>query len=160
MSDRSFTTAISVSQSPQQAFDAINNVSGWWSGEIEGDTSRVGDEFLYRHEELHRCKLRVTEAVPGRKVSWYVVDNYFSFTKDKTEWTNTTIQFEISAKAGGTEIRFTHLGLVPEYECFDACSDGWGFYINSSLRNLIATGEGQRQGTSQTGTSAEEMATQ
>jgi Activator of Hsp90 ATPase homolog 1-like protein len=156
MTDRSFTTTISVDQSPKEAFDAINDVSGWWSEEIAGGTDTVGDEFVYHYEEMHRCTIRVTEAVPGEKVSWLVVDNYFSFTKDEAEWKNTTIDFEISVKDDKTEIRFTHVGLVPEYECFDACSEGWGFYVNSSLRNLITTGEGQPNGSDRARTSAEE----
>lgn len=60
----------------------------------------------------------MTEAVPGRKVSWLVVDNYFNFTRDETEWTGTTITFDISEKDGQTEVRFTHQGLVPADECF------------------------------------------
>jgi hypothetical protein len=31
---------------------------------------------------------------------------------------------------------------VPTYECFDVCSNAWAFFINDSLRSLIATGEG------------------
>lgn len=105
---------------------------------------------------MHRCKIRVTELVPGQKVSWVVVDNYFSFTEDKTEWTGTTISFDISEQDGKTRLHFTHVGLTPEYECFAACSEGWGNYINSSLRNLITTGEGQPNGRGQARTSAEE----
>ena len=74
---------------------------------------------------------------------WLVSDARLKFTKDKTEWTGTEITFEISEKGGKTEIRFTHLGLVPEAECFNACSNAWGFYINGSLRSLIATGKAQ-----------------
>jgi hypothetical protein len=71
------------------------------------------------------------------------VDNYFNFTEDKTEWTNTKVMFEISKRGNKTEIRFTHQGLVPAYECFDVCSNAWGSYVNGSLRNLIATGKGK-----------------
>ena len=71
------------------------------------------------------------------------MDNYFKFTKDKTEWRGTKIVFDVSRKDNETEIRFTHEGLVPEYECFDICSDAWGSYINGSLRSLITTGKGQ-----------------
>ncbi len=143
MTDHNFTTTFTVRQTPEQAFAAINDVRGWWSEAIDGSTDRLGEEFAYRYKDLHRCRIKVIDLVPGRRVAWHVVDNYFSFTKDKTEWTGTDIVFEISQHGGETEIRFTHLGLVPEYECYDVCSDGWGTYINLSLRNLIATGKGQ-----------------
>ena len=50
--------------------------------------------------------------------------------------------FEIEVRDGQTEIRFTHVGLVPEYECFDICSNSWDFYLYTSLRALIRTGRG------------------
>ena len=143
MNNRNFTIALTVDQTPEKAFAAINNVRGWWSEEIEGSTDRLGAEFNYHFKDIHRCKLKITELIPGKKVVWRVLDNYFNFTKDKTEWKGTDIAFEISKKGDKTEVRFTHLGLVPEYECYDACSEGWGFYINSSLRDLIATAKGQ-----------------
>ena len=53
------------------------------------------------------------------------------------------MRFEISAIADGTEIRFTHLGLVPTYECYEACTSAWAFFVRDSLPGLIATGAGQ-----------------
>ena len=35
------------------------------------------------------------------------------------------------------------MGLAPDVECFDSCSNAWGFYITGSLRNLIANGQGE-----------------
>ena len=143
MNSRNYTSAFTVDQTPEEAFAAINNVRGWWSEEIEGNTDKPGAEFKYHFKDIHRCRLKITELVPGKKVVWRVLDNYFNFTKDKTEWKGTDIAFDISRKRDKTEIRFTHVGLVPEYECYDACSEGWGFYINSSLRDLITKGKGQ-----------------
>jgi len=65
------------------------------------------------------------------------------FSDDKTEWTGTDIALDISTQDGTTEVRFANIGLVADFECFDSCSGAWGFYINTSLRNLIATGDGQ-----------------
>ncbi|HXQ62525.1 MAG TPA: SRPBCC domain-containing protein [Acidimicrobiales bacterium] len=138
----SFTATVSVDQTPDDVFQAITNVRGWWSENIEGGTEALGDEFTYRHKDLHRCTIRVTEVVPGTRVVWRVLDNYFTFTDDTSEWTGTEIRFEIVAKDATTEIRFTHLGLVPEYECFDVCSNSWDFYLHTSLRGLIRTGRG------------------
>jgi hypothetical protein len=138
-----FTATISVDQTPEQAFAGITNVRGWWSEEITGATNKLGGTFTYRYRDSHRCTLETTELVPSEKVVWRVLDNYFDFTEDKTEWIGTDLVFELSRKNGQTEIRFTHRGLVAAYECFDVCSNAWGTYINSSLRKLITTGKGQ-----------------
>jgi hypothetical protein len=87
--------------------------------------------------------MKLIEISPQKRVAWLVVDNYFNFTKDKSEWKGTKIVFDVSRKDNVTEIRFTHEGLVPEYECFNICSKAWGSYINGSLRNLTMTGKGQ-----------------
>ena len=143
MNNRNYTITLTVNQAPEEAFAAINNVRGWWSEEIEGSTDKPAAEFKYHFKDIHRCKLKITELIPGKRVVWHVLDNDFNFTKDKTEWKGTDIVFEISKKGDKAEIHFTHVGLVPEYECYDACSEGWGFYINSSLRDLIMKGKGQ-----------------
>ena len=142
MTSTNFTTAFAVDQSPEDAFDAITNVRGWWSGQIDGDTDKLGAEFTYRYEDVHYSKQEITELVPNKKVVWRVLDAYLDFTEDPAEWKGTEITFEVARKDDQTEVRFTHLGLVPEFECYDSCSTAWGFYINNSLRNLITTGQG------------------
>ncbi|SDR72984.1 Uncharacterized conserved protein YndB, AHSA1/START domain [Opitutus sp. GAS368] len=139
---KGYTTVFTVDQTPKEAFDAINNVRGWWSDEIEGRTDQLG-EFKYHYKDIHRCTIRVTELSPGKKVTWHVVANYFNFVKDKTEWVDTDIVFAIARVGDKTEVRFTHVGLSPQHECYGVCSDAWGTYINGSLRDLIAKGKGQ-----------------
>ncbi|MCX2449778.1 SRPBCC domain-containing protein [Pedobacter sp. PLR] len=143
MSNHNFTTTISVDQTPQEAFDAIVNVRGWWSEEIEGGTEKINDEFTYHYQDIHRCKIRLVEVVPEERVVWLVLENYFDFTKDHTEWTGDKISFEISIKDNKTEIKMTHWGLVPTYECYSICFESWNKFINESLYSLITTGKGQ-----------------
>jgi len=146
MKTTDFSTAILVDQTPNEVFNAINNVRGWWSEEIEGSTNQLNDEFNYHYEDVHRCKMKIIEFIPNEKVVWLVLDNYFKFTKDKSEWTGTKIIFEISRQDNKTQLCFTHLGLVPEYECFEICRDAWSNYVRNSLRSLIHTGKGQPNG--------------
>lgn len=143
MNNQDFTTSFSVGQTPEEVFAAINHVRGWWSEEIEGTTGTLGDEFTYHYKDAHLCRIKITEFIPGKKVVWHVLDNYFNFTEDKSEWKDTEIVFEVSRKDNKTEVRFTHVGLVPEYECFNVCSNAWGSYINGSLQDLITTGKGR-----------------
>jgi hypothetical protein len=140
MMKQGFTSSFSVDQTPQEAFASINNVRGWWSGQIEGDTDKLGAEFAYRYKDVHFSKQKITEFIPGKKVVWRVLDSNLSFAKDKSEWNGTDIVFDISEKEGKTEVRFTHVGLVPEYECYGSCSNAWGMLVNGNLRKLITTG--------------------
>ena len=138
-----FTTTILTDKAPQDVFNAINNPRGWWSAGIEGSTHMLNDEFIYHYRYVHYCKIKLIELVPGQKVVWLVLDNYFKFTNDKSEWTGTKMIFDIAQKNGRTEIRFTHHGLVPQYECYEICREAWTTYIQDSLHNLITTGKGK-----------------
>lgn len=158
--NQNYSTSFAVDQSPRIVFAAINNVRGWWSEEIEGRTDRAGAEWTYRYKDVHQCKMKIAEFIPGQKVVWLIVDNHFNFTKDKTEWKGTRAIFEISKKGKKTEVRFTHQGLVPQYECFDVCSDAWGSYIKGSLRNLIIKGKGQPNPLEKAVTKARKMSSQ
>ncbi|MBA3875083.1 MAG: SRPBCC domain-containing protein [Anaerolineae bacterium] len=143
MSEQNYSTVFTVNQTPEEVFAAVNNVRGWWSGEIEGSTDKLGAEFVYQYQDVHRSVQKITEFVPNKKVVWHVTDSQLNFIADKSEWTGTDIIFEISQKDDKTELRFTHAGLVPAIECFGTCSNVWGFYINVSLRSLITHGKGQ-----------------
>ena len=141
--EQNYTTRITVSQTPEQVFAAINNVRGWWSGEIEGGTDKLGDEFTYRYEDIHRSTHKITEFVPGKKVVWHTTDSRLSSFKNMSEWNGTDIVFEIATKGNQTELVFTHIGLVPGIQCYGDCSGAWGYFINERLRNLITTGVAQ-----------------
>jgi hypothetical protein len=143
MKTENYTTSFTIDQSPDEVFSAINNVRGWWSGDIQGRTDLLGAEFTYRYQDVHETTQKIIESVPGKKVVWHVVDSHINFVKDTTEWNGTDIVFEIARKQDKTELRFTHVGLAPDFECFDACSNAWGSYINGSLRKLIAAGTGR-----------------
>jgi hypothetical protein len=144
MAASNYTTTILVEKSSKEAFDAINNVSGWWQGEIEGRTDKLNDEFTYRMKDIHFSKQKLVELVPNEKIVWLVTDSKLSFTKNKSEWTGTKIIFEISEINKKTQIRFTHLGLVPTIECYGGCSNAWEQLIQESLFSLITTGKGTK----------------
>ena len=143
MNTTDFTTTILVDQTPTEVFNAINNVRGWWSEEIEGITNEPGAMFKYHYEDVHRCKMKIVEFIPDQKVVWLVQENYFKFTTDKSEWIGNKIIFEIKKAGDKTELLFTQVGLVSAYECYEICEKAWTQYIQQSLYSLITTGKGQ-----------------
>lgn len=69
-----------------------------------------------------------------------MLDSELSFVKDKSEWNGTDTVFDIAKREGKTEVRFTHAGLLPQYECYGSCSNAWTTLKNANLRKWIATG--------------------
>src|SRR5690606_22219092 len=95
MSDQNYTATIMVNQSLETAFNAIKNFRAWWSEDIEGPTDKLNEAFFYHYKDVHLCKIKLIEMIPNRKLVYLVLDNQFSFTKDKNEWINTKLIFMI-----------------------------------------------------------------
>ena len=140
---KDYSTAFLVEQTPKEAFDAVNNVRGWWTDNLEGNSQKLDDEFSVRFWDVHYSKQKLIEVIPDEKVVWLITDSQLNFIEDKSEWTGAKIIFDINKQGDKTEVRFTQVGLVPEVECYNACSNAWSGYINNSLRSLITTGKGE-----------------
>lgn len=138
-----FTTALRVNQTAKEVFNAITHPGAWWSGEVEGSSKKLNDEFTYRYKELHFSRQRVVEFVPDQKLVWLVTESTINYAEDKREWTGTKIIFDIMEQNNKTELRFTHEGLNPEIECFESCSNSWSQLIQHGLFSLITTGKGK-----------------
>jgi hypothetical protein len=144
MTTKSYSVTMVVDQSPTEVFNAINNVRGWWSGEITGVTDRLGAEFTYAYKAYHRSTHKITEFVPGRRVVWLTTAASINFVNDKSEWNGTEIVFDITRRADKTQLRFTHIGLVPTIECYGGCSGAWQSLITEGLFKLISRGKSRR----------------
>lgn len=142
MQQQNFTASFLFEQTPEQVFEAITNVRGWWSAALEGTSEKLNDEFIYRYKDIHYSKQLLVEVVPGKKVVWLVTESSLSFVQQKDEWNNTRVSFEILQQGNKTLLVFTHIGLVPKVDCYDGCSKGWSYYLNNSLVPLITTGKG------------------
>ncbi|MEO6728384.1 MAG: SRPBCC domain-containing protein [Candidatus Dojkabacteria bacterium] len=142
MDNKNYTTSFEVDQTPSEVFAAVLKPQEWWSDLIVGSTAKVGDIFDYEYQDIHKTKIKVIEVVQDQKVVWEVLENFFNFTKDKSEWVGNKMIFEITKEGDKTKLTFTQQGLVPEYECFEVCNTPWTSYINGSLKKLIETGEG------------------
>jgi hypothetical protein len=145
MENQNYMATLTVSQTANEVFKHINSVSKWWTENSEGDSENLNGVFTVDFGDNNFVTHKLIEVIPNKKVVWLVTDCYLSWFKDKTEWTNTKMSFEISTKGNSTQISFTHIGLVPEVECYDMCVKGWDQYVKGSLFKLITEGTGQPQ---------------
>ena len=143
MSSQNFSSTLLVNEPASEVFKAINNVSKWWTENIEGNSKKLNDEFTVRFGDIHVSTQKLVELVSNKKVVWLVTYSQLNFVKNKSEWIGTKINFEIEQKGKQTQMKFTHSGLVPAFECFQDCSNAWSEYIQQSLLSLITTGKGQ-----------------
>ena len=143
MEKQNYTASIKVDATPQEVFKSINNVTDWWTENTEGSSQKLNDEFTVQFGNIHYSSQKLVEFIPNKKVVWLVTDSHLSWIKDKQEWTNTKISFEIISKGTYTKLIFTHIGLVPEIECYNDCRKGWDQYIKNSLFKLLTSGKGQ-----------------
>jgi len=140
MEKNNYTTTIEVAQSPKEVFHAITDVTNWWSKDFEGSSSNLNNEFIINHPHQHYSKQKLVEVIPDKKVVWLVTQSKLDWIKNKEEWTNTKMIFEISTKIDKTVLDFTHEGLTPEKECYGMCEKGWNIIIKDWLFHLIAVG--------------------
>ena len=147
MKNKTFTTTLIVEQTPEEVFNVVRNVRGWWSGyyseEIKGDTEKLNDEFSFRAGSgAHYSRQKLVEVIPNKKIVWLVTDRKLDFLEKKDEWTGTKVVFDISTKANKTQLVFTHDGLIPEIECYNSCAPAWSQYLQNKLLPLITTSKG------------------
>ena len=133
-------TSIELEKSSLDVFKAItDDLAKWWGGkDLKGSTTKLDDEFTVHHPGAHYSKQKLVEIIPGKKVVWLVTESELSWLeKDKHEWTNTKMIFEITVQENKTILRFTHEGLIPGKECYKRCSQGWDMVIKERLFNYI-----------------------
>jgi hypothetical protein len=141
MENKSFTTSIMVEQSLQDVFNGIKEVSKWWSKDFEGGSNQLNDVFIIHHPNQHYSKQKLVEVITNTKMVWLVTESTLHWLqKDRQEWTNTKMIFEMTRVGDKTFIHFTHEGLIPEKECYTMCENGWTMIIKSWLFHFITYG--------------------
>ncbi|MET0298856.1 MAG: SRPBCC domain-containing protein [Flavitalea sp.] len=133
---QSFSKTILVDQSPSEVFNKLKNVRNWWTGihgeTITGESDILSEEFSFNAGGgMHYSKHKLIEFEQDKSIAWQITDSKLDFLKDKSEWIGTTIRFDISREGDKTKVVFTHVGLVPEFECFENCTTAWSAYLKN-----------------------------
>ncbi len=137
-----YRTALVICASPEATYAAITQPRLWWGEAVDGESTASGHEFTFEVPGVHFSRLRVLESSVSRVV-WQVVDARIDYVADLAEWVGTRIVFDLDPVSDGTRLTFVHDGLMPELECYDACSTAWASLVHGSLRRLVTEGVGE-----------------
>jgi hypothetical protein len=140
MDQQYYHCSFTVNKIAKEVFEAICQVSKWWTVNTEGSTDKLGAVFSIRFGET-TATFKIIEMLPYQKIGWLVTDSHLHWLKDKSEWKHTQLSFEIKETEKGTTLNMVH-SLQPNMECFENCTDGWNFYAGKSLYQLITAGKG------------------
>ena len=130
---------------PTIVYSALTTIGGlrsWWTQDCDGATA-VGGTIHIRFGRTHKA-MRVEQLTPGREVRWLCTEAYIAAAQltRKDEWEGTRLVFRMTPDgAGRTRLDFEHIGLVPTFECYGLCSNGWRHYLDS-LQQWVGTGRG------------------
>lgn len=144
MENKNYNRTIMVNASLEEAMKKISQINLWWRKDFSGIADNLNDKFTVPFGELNGeiafVDFIISELVPNKKVTWKVLDCNLPWFKDKKEWNNTEVVFILSEENGKTTIDFTHIGLVPEVDCYEACEKGWDGHITRDLVKFMNEG--------------------
>jgi len=141
MANKNFTYSFETAKRPEEIFGLLLQIPQWWSGlyeeTIKGKSDKVNDTFSFAAGGgAHYTEQKVVELVPGQKITWLVTKANLSFLQQPEEWEGTRFGFTLGEGQKKTVVTFVHEGLVPEIECYDACSMGWNGYLQQLEKRL------------------------
>jgi len=135
----SYTVPIEVKKSASVVFGhLINDVSKFWPEEVEGESKKLNDEFVFRTGNSHFSKNKVAELVPNEKLVWLVTESIRK--TDNFSWTGTKMIFELTPRGDTTLLRFTYDGVILENE-YDRLVQICDMVIKENLYNFLTNGE-------------------
>lgn len=141
MTNQNFQYSFTSSKNTSEVVAHLVNPKNWWVGlfgeTIEGKSEELNDEFSFRAGDgVHYSNQKLIELIADKKIVWLVTDSKLSFLKNTNEWVGTKIGFDLEKVGDKTKITFTHIGLIPQIECFGSCSSAWTQYLQNLQEHL------------------------
>lgn len=129
----------------EKVYEALTTQRGieeWWTATSEVGTA-VGELISIRFGPTFKT-MRIEVLRPNTEVRWHVTDAQLvapGLTRTN-EWIGTTIAFQLTPQPDyATRLTLEHIGLTPEVECYELCSQGWRQFL-ASLKRYVETGKG------------------
>jgi len=139
-----YETSIKVRADKENAFKAVASELDKWWGKVDNSVTKEGDEFTISFGKT-KWRFAITEFLEYDRITWKCInaEHYVDGLTDiKEEWLNTELVWTFKENGGDVEVSLLHNGLTPKLKCYDICESGWDYFIATSLKNYLETGQG------------------
>jgi hypothetical protein len=139
-----YTTSIKVKANQVDVFNAVAKELDKWWGKVDKPVSKEGDDFTISFGKT-KWRFLITEFSEYDRITWkcikaeHIVEG---LTDIEEEWLDTEVVWSFKKNINDVEISMGHNGLTPELNCYNICESGWNFFIATSLKNYLETGNG------------------
>ncbi len=138
--NNSYSTELLIKCSIEKAFAALSsNIGDWW-GDQDKPVQNPEDVFTMSWGEPW-YQFRVVAYEPNHKITWECIDAkqiIGDLEGVEKEWVGTQLQWTLKeSRKQETELQFIHQGLVPEFICYDFCSNTWDRFIAFNLKKYL-----------------------
>lgn len=140
-----FKCSLRLDASRSSVYEALTTQAGirrWWTESSDVDP-RVGGRISIRFGQTFK-EMQIDVLQADTEVRWRVLaaNLVVPGLSRADEWVGTTIVFQLEPEAAQvTRLHLTHIGLTPQVECFELCSQGWLQFLDS-LKRYVETGTG------------------
>jgi uncharacterized protein YndB with AHSA1/START domain len=144
---KNYQCDVEIAAPAATVFEAITTekgLKGWWTTTCEVGMG-IGSRATFRFGKTYNVML--TEKVTfNREVVWKCLEQHHEAAElnRKDEWAGTRVTFKLESHSpSSTVLHFEHEGLTPQLECYRICEQGWGHFLQSSLKKFVETGKGE-----------------
>jgi uncharacterized protein YndB with AHSA1/START domain len=120
---------------PDRVFEAVTQPQGldqWWTIRSTGEPV-VGTTYELDFGPQYQWRAVVARSVPGEAFE-------LRLTEADTDWTGSTVSFDLSPSASGTQVRFAHRGWPEANGHYRTSCHCWALYLRI-LRRYLEFGE-------------------
>ena len=127
-----YKTEIEIGNSIEKVFQAISRNLGDWWGKQDQKINREGIIFKVSWGEPW-YQFKVIKYVKDHEMIWECVDanqKIAGLENVEKEWVGTKIHWKLERlEKEKTLLKFQHIGLIPEFLCFNFCTASWDHFI-------------------------------
>jgi hypothetical protein len=135
-----YQKSIHIKSSKPIIFRSLSHELADWWGNMDNPINIVGDIFKVSWGEPW-YQFKVITYKPYEELSWECIDSnqiIGDLEGVEKEWVGTKLHWKIKQIDTETnELTFVHEGLIPDFICYDVCSNAWSDFIGTSLKEYL-----------------------